>query len=284
MPHIGLNMKKWKQGLETERNRTTEMKRTDRIPRLQAVFAVTAVLMLTACGGGQEARLAPSEETEQTVSEATSAAEQEPETASAEPDDGSSAAETGLFGKTSESTAAPEAEAMPETDETYPGTVAAEEQDTDAYYGVMYAGVVDMRSDESGTAVYSLQDLNDPENVWTLRGTDIGDIVAELEKGSQAAFLFRGDMIREADSLEFVAAVPYTAYRIGRAEGVTLNNTMSTFSLQTDGGSVLNFLKDNCRIEEGAMKRNEGDHIAVYYAYSEQEQIYYPLEIFAAER
>lgn len=90
-------------------------------------------------------------------------------------------------------------------------------------------------------------------------------------------------MIQEADSLEFIAAVPYTAYRIGRAEGVTLNNAMSTFSLQTDGG-VLNFLKDNCKIEEDAMKRNEGDHIVVYYAYSEQDQIYYPLEIFAAER
>lgn len=177
-------MKKWKQGQVTEGNRTKEMKRTDGSLRLRAVLAVTAALMLTACGGGQEARLVPSEETEQTAEETASAAEQMPEIASAETDGGSSAAETGLFGKAAESTAAPETEAIPETDETYPGTVAAEEQDTDAYYGVMYASVVDVRSDESGTAVYSLQDLNDPENVWTLRSTDIGDIAAELEKGS----------------------------------------------------------------------------------------------------
>ena len=38
-----------------------------------------------------------------------------------------------------------------------------------------------------------------------------------------------------------------------------------------------------CRIEEGAMSRNEGDRVIVYYAYSQENAVYYPLEVRAAE-
>ena len=177
------------------------------------------------------------------------------------------------------------------TEEAAENTKSAEDQESEGaqkaadkqQYGVMYANVADVQNDEKGTAVYRLQDLNDPENIWTLNASDIGDIAADLEKGSQAAFLFSGDMEHDTDNVSFIAAVPYETYRLGQTEGMTLNNTMSTFTLKTNGGEELTFLKDNCKMEPGSLTKSEGDRILVYYAYGEQDQVYYPLEIFAAE-
>lgn len=202
-----------------------------------------------------------------------SKAEQETTAASALAEETMTAAET----------AETETETEAETAETYPGTLAAAEGEEQAYFGVMYASVLDLWQDGEGVNIYSLQDSNDPENIWTVSGLDIGLVDTELEKGSQAAFLFSGDMARDPEQVVLVAAVPYTAYRLGRAEGTTDNNMMSTFSIRTDSGEQISFLKDGCRIEEGAMSRNEGDRVIVYYAYSQENAVYYPLEVRAAE-
>ena len=203
----------------------------------------------------------------------SSKAEQETTAASALAEETMTAAET----------AETETETEAETAETYPGTLAAAEGEEQAYFGVMYASVLDLWQDGEGVNIYSLQDSNDPENIWTVSGLDIGLVDTELEKGSQAAFLFSGDMARNPEQVVLVAAVPYTAYRLGRAEGTTDNNMMSTFSIRTDSGEQISFLKDGCRIEEGAMSRNEGDRVVVYYAYSQENAVYYPLEVRAAE-
>ena len=202
-----------------------------------------------------------------------SKAEQETTAASALAEETMTAAET----------AETETETEAETAETYPGTLSAAEGEEQAYFGVMYASVLDLWQDGEGVNIYSLQDSNDPENIWTVSGLDIGLVDTELEKGSQAAFLFSGDMARNPEQVVLVAAVPYTAYRLGRAEGTTDNNMMSTFSIRTDSGEQISFLKDGCRIEEGAMSRNEGDRVIVYYAYSQENAVYYPLEVRAAE-
>ena len=202
-----------------------------------------------------------------------SKAEQETTAASALAEETMTAAET----------AETETETEAETAETYPGTLAAAEGEEQAYFGVMYASVLDLWQDGEGVNIYSLQDSNDPENIWTVSGLDIGLVDTELEKGSQAAFLFSGDMARNPEQVVLVAAVPYTAYRLGRAEGTTDNNMMSTFSIRTDNGEQISFLKDGCKIEEGAMSRNEGDRVVVYYAYSQENAVYYPLEVRAAE-
>ena len=202
-----------------------------------------------------------------------SKAEQETTTASALAEETMTAAET----------AETETETEAETAETYPGTLAAAEGEEQAYFGVMYASVLDLWQDGEGVNIYSLQDSNDPENIWTVSGLDIGLVDTELEKGSQAAFLFSGDMARDPEQVVLVAAVPYTAYRLGRAEGTTDNNMMSTFSKRTDTGEQISFMKDGCRIEEGAKSRNQGDRVVVYYAYSQENAVYYPLEVRAAE-
>lgn len=262
--------------------------KTIKIAELGCLAALVSIAMLSGCGKkaeetgsgdervvSEEAEAASREETEApSGSEADGAAEKSGE-ASAEGDSSPQSAGTGQEGSD-----------LPDpvhTDETYPGTVSAEEGGEERAYGVMYAAVIDVQTDEEGQRIYSLQDVNDPENAWTLSDRDIGDVVAEPEKGGMAALLFSGDIVQDAENVVFIAAVPDSTYRLGKAAGVTENNVMSTFTLHADDGQTMNFLKDNCQIEEGAMSQNAGDRVVVYYAYSDLEEIYYPLEIFSAE-
>ena len=116
-----------------------------------------------------------------------SKAEQETTAASALAEETMTAAET----------AETETETEAATAETYPGTLAAAEGEEQAYFGVMYASVLDLWQDGEGVNIYSLQDSNDPENVWTLSSLDIGSISTEMEKGSAAAFLFSGEGLKD---------------------------------------------------------------------------------------
>lgn len=167
--------------------------------------------------------------------------------------------------------------------ETYPGTMEARESEETGYYGVMYARVAETQTDETGLLQYRLQDLNDTENVWTLSDLEVGLVETELAKGSLAAFLFSGDMIYDADHVTFIAAVPYTAYLLGNAEGVLENNLVSSFDLRTDSGETLHFLKDNCSTEDGALSGGDGRRLRVYYAHGETDTAWYPLEIALAD-
>ena len=92
-----------------------------------------------------------------------SKAEQETTAASALAEETMTAAET----------AETETETEAETAETYPGTLSAAEGEEQAYFGVMYASVLDLWQDGEGVNIYSLQDSNDPENIWTVSGLDI---------------------------------------------------------------------------------------------------------------
>ena len=240
------------------------------------VLAVAAAALLSGCGGAKDGAAE-----NEPVSTAAETAEPAGETAAGTAEEGGTAGETAA-GAAEEGGTARDGKASAQSESPDGGT-SADGQETEQHYGVMYANVADVRSDESGASVYSLQDLNDPENIWTLSDLDIGSILADMEKGSRAAFLFSGDMENNADSVSFIAAVPYGDYRIAQAEGVTLNNTMSTFTLRTDSGEELSFLKDNCKMEPDSLTKSEGDRILVYYAQGGQEPVCYPLEIFAAD-
>ncbi len=140
-------------------------------------------------------------------------------------------------------------------------------EDASPYYGVMYVSVLDVNGNpgESGT-VYSFKDKNDPENAWSVTGLEIGVIEAELVPGADVAILFHGDVIRDAENLEFIAVLPNGNYQLRKAAGTTVSNTMSSFVVETADGTRINFTKDNCRIEEGSMNRDSGDSVVVYYA------------------
>ena len=55
---------------------------------------------------------------------------------------------------------------------------------------------------------------------------------------------------------------------------------MSTFTLITGSGEDITFIKDNCRIEDGAMSTDSGDSVVVYYA-DGGELGNYPLRIYS---
>lgn len=159
----------------------------------------------------------------------------------------------------------------PDTYEVYEESIAVDEaaiaDGISPYYGVMYVSVLDVNGNlgDSDT-VYSFKDKNDPENAWSVTGLEIGDIEADMTPGADVAVLFHGDVIRDADNIEFIAVLPDGSYTLKQAEGTTLSNTMSSFVIETSDGGSLSFLKDNCSIENDAMKSDSGDRIRVYYA------------------
>ena len=78
--------------------------------------------------------------------------------------------------------------------------------------------------------------------------------------------LFHGDIVKDAEELEFIAVLPDGNYSLKQAEGTTLSNTMSVFALETTDNNTIEFIKDNCKMDEDAMKSDSGDKIKVYYA------------------
>ena len=176
-----------------------------------------------------------------------------------------------------------------ETEETepafegeYPGTVAAKEpgEEESPYYGIMYATVLDI--DGGGmdsSTVYSFKDKNDPDNAWSVTGLEIGYIEAELAAGTDGVILFHGDMVRNTEDVEFIAVLPDGGYTLKRIFGVTTANMMSSFTVQTGDGTQIQLIKDNCRIDNGAMTRDSGDPVIVYYA-DGGELGCYPLRVY----
>lgn len=173
----------------------------------------------------------------------------------------------------------------PQFEGSYEESVAVSgvNEEASPYYGIMYVSVLDVNGNvgESKT-VYSFRDKSDPENAWSVTGLEIGYIEAEITAGADVAILFHGDVIRDGENLEFIAILPDGEYAIKRAEGTTLSNTMSAFTLSTAGGAEIAFLKDNCRIEDGAMNTDSGDNVVVYYA-DGGELGNFPIRIYAAK-
>lgn len=156
-------------------------------------------------------------------------------------------------------------------DEVYEESITADEaalgNGVSPYYGIMYVSVLDVSGNPGDSdTVYSFKDKNDPENAWSVTGLEIGDIEADMTSGADVAVLFHGDVIRDADNIEFIAVLPDGDYTLKQAEGTTLSNTMSSFVIETSDGGNISFLKDNCSIENDAMKSDSGDRIRVYYA------------------
>ncbi len=135
------------------------------------------------------------------------------------------------------------------------------------YYGIMYVSVLDVNGNVGDSdTVYSFRDRTDPENIWSVTGLEIGDIESDMSEGTEVVVLFNGDIINDAENLKFIAVLPAGSYELKAAEGTLAGNTMSLFSVETADGRIIDFLKDNCLIDDDAMKSDRGDKIRVYYA------------------
>lgn len=166
----------------------------------------------------------------------------------------------------------------------YEGTIAAPEADVNeesGYFGIMYATIVEINGNagESST-MYTFRDKADPDNVWSFTGLEIGDMEVTPEEGQNVVILFNGDIINDSENVEFMVILPDGEYKLKRTEGKTSDNMMSTFSIDTIDGERLQFLKDNCKADEDAMKSEGGDSVIVYYAENADGTENYPLRIY----
>lgn len=162
----------------------------------------------------------------------------------------------------------------------YPGTMSLDKsEEQSGSLGIMYATVMDVAegSKESQT-VYTVKDHQDPDNAWSFSALEIGHVAAEMKTGQEIALLFFGDIVNEAEELQFIAAVPAGNYTIKKASGVTVSNTIMSFVIRTGLGKELEFIKDNCYIESGAMDGESGGEITVYYADGGSEL--YPMRVY----
>lgn len=234
--------------------------------------------MITACGGHKET---------QAKAGYTSA---EAETGSEDTDTGASSAEA----SSDDASEGADAQAETETEEsTYSGSTVYEESiaaDTGTelaegespYYGVMHASIIDINGNVGDSAtVYSFKDKMDTENIWSVTGLEIGDIEADMAVGNDVAILFNGDIVKDAEDLQFMVILPEGVYTLMEADGTTTGSTMSVFSIETSDGTAIDFLKDNCRMDDNILKSESGDKVKVYYAHNE-EYGNYPLRVYAA--
>ena len=150
------------------------------------------------------------------------------------------------------------------------------------YFGIMHVGVLDVNGNvgESST-VYSFKDKQDPENILSVTGMEIGDIEADMSEGNDVVVLFNGDIVNDAENVRFIAVLTDGEYKLREAEGTTSYNNMSVFTLETKDGSI-QFLKDNCKIDENALKSDSGEKLKVYYA-DGGELGNFPLRIFSKQ-
>ena len=239
------------------------------ISRRSRIIIAAAALFLAALSGcsGKKA-------SEQTPEEAVSVSAGDSAAALAEADTAETA---GTEGETSSASSL--------EGETYPETVAADgiNEDGSGFFGIMHAVLSGVVQEKDGMTVYTFQDKLDPDNSWAIPGIELGDVLVDPEKGTETAILFQGDIINDADSVDFIAMLPEGEYEIKRAEGVTMHNSMSTFSLRDASGAEIIFLKDNCNVEEGSLENDSGDSIIVYYAESSADGSCYPFRIYAGK-
>ena len=165
-----------------------------------------------------------------------------------------------------ETTKAPETTAKaPETTEQ-----AAEAKEV---YHMLQGTITKVTADGS---VFTLQ--ADDGKDYDISQSDIRDVEVEIEEDVQIAIAYIGEPLGSLEDVTLVVALPeQEEWSILTEDGTTTANAMSSFTIKTDDGQELSFLKDNCPIEDGALSEDSGDSIWVTYVTS--EGMNFPVEI-----
>ena len=165
-----------------------------------------------------------------------------------------------------ETTKAPETTAKaPETTEQ-----AAEAKEV---YHMLQGTVTKVTADGS---VFTLQ--ADDGKDYDISQSDIRDVEVEIEEDVQIAIAYIGEPLGSLEDVTLVVALPeQEEWSILTEDGTTTANAMSSFTIKTDDGQELSFLKDNCPIEEGVLAEDSGDKVTVTYVNS--QGVNYPVEI-----
>lgn len=151
----------------------------------------------------------------------------------------------------------------------------AQTQEEEAAAGVhMLQGTITKTAQDG--AVFTLQ--ADDGKSYEIKLSDIRDAEVEIKKDVQIAIAYLGEPLGELGDVTMVVALPeQEEWDILTVEGTTVSNAMSTFTVETEDGESLSFLKDNCPMEEGALAGDSGDKVQVIYVSS--EGMNYPVEI-----
>lgn len=165
-----------------------------------------------------------------------------------------------------ETTKAPETTAKaPETTEQ-----AAEAKEV---YHMLQGTVTKVTADGS---VFTLQ--ADDGKDYDISQSDIRDVEVEIEEDVQIAIAYIGEPLGSLEDVTLVVALPeQEEWSILTEDGTTTANAMSSFTIKTDDGQELSFLKDNCPIEERVLAGDSGDKVTVTYVNS--QGVNYPVEI-----
>ena len=140
-------------------------------------------------------------------------------------------------------------------------------------YHMLQGTVTKVTADGS---VFTLQ--ADDGRDYDISQSDIRDVEVEIEEDVQIAIAYIGEPLGSLEDVTLVVALPeQEEWSILTEKGTTTANAMSSFTIKTDDGQELSFLKDNCPIEEGALAGDSVDKVTVTYVNS--QGVNYPVEI-----
>ena len=140
-------------------------------------------------------------------------------------------------------------------------------------YHMLQGTVTKVTADGS---VFTLQ--ADDGRDYDISQSDIRDVEVEIEEDVQIAIAYIGEPLGSLEDVTLVVALPeQEEWSILTEKGTTTANAMSSFTIKTDDGQELSFLKDNCPIGEGALAGDSGDKVTVTYVNS--QGVNYPVEI-----
>lgn len=157
--------------------------------------------------------------------------------------------------------------------ETETSAEQTEEAKENERYHMLQGTVI--KAEEDGSA-FTLQ--ADDGKEYEISLGDIRDVETEIAEDIQIAIAYIGEPLGKLEEADLVVALPeQEEWTISTEEGVTTANAMSSFSMKTEDGRELSFLKDNCPVEEGALAGDSGDKVRVTYVTS--EGMNFPVEI-----
>ena len=173
-----------------------------------------------------------------------------------------------------ETTQAPTREAETETE---PEETQDSQEDENKKYHILQ-GTIEKVSEDG--AAFTLQ--ADDGKAYELKTGDIRDVEVELAADAQIAIAYIGEESHTLSGVTLVLALPeQEEWEILTEKGTTVANAMSTFTIQTEDGQEIGFMKDNCPMEDGALTGDSGDKVEVIYVNSQGMNL--PLEIKDAD-
>lgn len=171
-----------------------------------------------------------------------------------------------------EQTTAQETEKPKETTAKAQESTAQEPEQKEMHH--MLQGTVTKVTGDGG--VFTLQ-ADDGKN-YDIKQSEIRDVEVDIAEDVHIAIAYIGEPLGKLEDVTLVVALPeQEEWSILTEKGSTTANAMSSFTIETDDGQELSFLKDNCPIEDGALGADSGDRVAVTYVNS--QGVNYPVEI-----